>query len=599
MVRLFLCILVAGVSLISCGGGASGPDLSKNQSDTGQVPVQGIFAADGSPMAYGAVTISSLVNSSTSSATADVNGNTPIPASGITYPALVKVISVSGNKVNYGYIADSAQTVVPVNPLSTLVIAIASGGNPAAVTSTSQLSASALGSAKTSVNTIFSGIFSAFSVSPTIDLLRTNFSTNHTGLDLILDAMNIKFGVTGNPTICTKLQNTCKTLDLAQLDTTPLTISASEVTQLNSVPIATCSGVINGLTSTSITSDASLYASDFLQSGLSGAQYRTSLASKFGTNSATFHSPIFIGTDFSNNFVFQFDYLNAATHEYVGSMSLPFKLEANRCVMAGDQLPFWIQVTSQITAQTRVDGTNSPAVTTASPVRGLDFRAGGDGLGGQTVQNTLIPAGGGSPVTIATLQFYLCNANDNCSQHLMDMVKGSTNNGYYYIVNGENTIPVVSYTSAGINSAGTFYNGNPKPILVKMLDANGTVQRTVRLRVRGGFITAAEMSAIAMPSITNAQTILSTQSTIINPSLAMSIPTGTVVQSLSLSSGLMIGQVTTTSKFVMSSQSGSTTIPRTLDAATDYRSIFMGASTTGGIPMSLKYVWSPTCTGCS
>ena len=599
MVRLFLCILVAGVSLISCGGGSSGPDLSKNQSDTGQVPVQGIFAADGSPMAYGAVTISSLVNSSTSSATADVNGNTPIPASGITYPALVKVISVSGNKVNYGYIADSVQTVVPVNPLSTLVIAIAFGGNPAAVTSTSQLSASALGSAKTSVNTIFSGIFSAFSVSPTIDLLRTNFSTNHTGLDLILDAMNIKFGVTGNPTICTKLQNTCKTLDLAQLDTTPLTISASEVTQLNSVPIATCSGVINGLTSTSITSDASLYASDFLQSGLGGAQYRTSLASKFGTNSATFHSPIFIGTDFSNNFVFQFDYLNAATHEYVGSMSLPFKLEANRCVMAGDQLPFWIQVTSQITAQTRVDGTNSPAVTAASPVRGLDFRAGGDGLGGQTVQNTLIPAGGGSPVTIATLQFYLCNANDNCSQHLMDMVKGLSNNGYYYIVNGENTIPVVSYTSAGINSAATFYNGNPKPILVKMLDANGTVQRTVRLRVRGGFITTAEMSAIAMPSITNAQTILSTQSTIINPSLAMSIPTGTVVQSLSLSSGLMIGQITSTSKFVMSSQSGSTTIPRTLEAATDYRSIQMGASTTGGIPMTLKYVWSPTCPGCS
>ena len=128
MTRLFFRLLMAATLLAGCGGGSSGPDLSKNQSDTGQVPAQGIFAADGSPMAYGAVTISSLVNSSVHSATADVNGNTPIPASGITYPALVKVISVSGNKVNYGYIADSAQTVVPVNPLSTLVIAIAYGG---------------------------------------------------------------------------------------------------------------------------------------------------------------------------------------------------------------------------------------------------------------------------------------------------------------------------------------------------------------------------------------------------------------------------------------------------------------------------------------
>ena len=580
----FCSAIVAG-----CGGGGG----SSSPTFGGGTGATVISAADGSAMVYGSVTISSLVDNTSFSSTANINGNLAIPTSGVTFPAIVKVQSLSGGKANYGYIASSAQASAPVNPLSTLILSIASNGNPATITSTTQLNSSSLAVAKTAVNAIFKSVFQAFSVSGSTDLLSTNFPTDHTGLDLILDALNVKFDATGNPTICTKLLNACKTLDLANLDTTAFSISASEVSFLNSAPIASCSNAISSLTASSITTDSTLYASDFLNSGLNAQAYRQSLSAKFGGMDATFNSPIFIGTDSSNSYVFQFDYINTSTNQYAGSFTIPFKIDSSgKCVMAGDQLPFFIQVTSQITVQTRVDGTSNAAATTSSPVRGLVFKAGGDA----SVQDTVTV--NGSPVTIKSLQFYMCDSSNNCSNRLMDMVKGTNNNGYYYTPNGVNTIPVIGYSTAGINTPDAFYNGNVNPILVKMIDSGGIEQKRFYLKIKGSYITAAEMNAITLPSITNAQAILGTSGALVNPSLTINVPTGTIVQSVSLASGLVSGQVTGTSKFVLSGTSLSTAINRTIDSSSDYRSIQLSASTTSGTPISIKYVWSPTCSGC-
>ena len=580
----FCSAIVAG-----CGGGGG----SSSPTFGGGTGATVISAADGSAMVYGSVTISSLVDNTSFSSTANINGNLAIPTSGVTFPAIVKVQSLSGGKANYGYIASSAQASAPVNPLSTLILSIASNGNPATITSTTQLNSSSLAVAKTAVNAIFKSVFQAFSVSGSTDLLSTNFPTDHTGLDLILDALNVKFDATGNPTICTKLLNACKTLDLANLDTTAFSISASEVSFLNSAPIASCSNAISSLTASSITTDSTLYASDFLNSGLNAQAYRQSLSAKFGGMDATFNSPIFIGTDSSNSYVFQFDYINTSTNQYAGSFTIPFKIDSSgKCVMAGDQLPFFIQVTSQITVQTRVDGTSNAAATTSSPVRGLVFKAGGDA----SVQDTVTV--NGSPVTIKSLQFYMCDSSNNCSNRLMDMVKGTNNNGYYYTPNGVNTIPVSGYSTAGINTPDAFYNGNVNPILVKMIDSGGIEQKRFYLKIKGSYITAAEMNAITLPSITNAQAILGTSGALVNPSLTINVPTGTIVQSVSLASGLVSGQVTGTSKFVLSGTSLSTAINRTIDSSSDYRSIQLSASTTSGTPISIKYVWSPTCSGC-
>lgn len=548
-------------------------------------------------MAYGSVAINSLIDGTSATGTADVNGGFPLPTSNVTYPAIVKVQSLSGGKVNYGYIASSSQANVPVNPLSTLILSLASAGNPASITSSSQLTAPALATAKSAVNSIFSNVFQAFQVTSGVDLLTTNFATNHTGLDLILDALNVKFDALGNPTICTKLLNACKTIDLNSVDDSSLSITQNEINSLSSAPLAACSSSIKSLTSSSMANDTSLYASDFLNSGLDAVGYRQALASKFGGLNANFSNPVFVGADFNNNFVFVFDYFNASSNQYVGSFSMPFKMSGGSCVMAGDQLPFWIQATSQITVQTRVDGTNDSAVTTASPVRGLVFRAGGDGFGGTGVQNTVTVDG--APVTIQTLQFYMCDANNSCTNHLMDMTKGGNNNGYYYTPNNVNTIPVISYATAGINTPNAFYNGNPNPILVKMLDSNSAVQKQVRLKIRGGYISASEMNAITLPSISNAQTVLSTNATLVNPTLNLTVPRGIVVQGLSLASGLTSGQVTSTSKFVMSGATTAVNVSRTIDVSSDYRSIQLNANTVSGTPIWIKYVWSPSCSGCS
>jgi hypothetical protein len=235
------------------------------------------------------------------------------------------------------------------------------------------------------------------------------------------------------------------------------------------------------------------------------------------------------------------------------------------------------------------------------PVAGLFFKASGDSFGhsNQAMYDITV---GGNTYSIRTLQFNLCDANQNCS-HLLDMQLATGNySGFYYIVNSTNTLPALSYTAANILSASDFYNGNPDPIQVNMLDGNSTIRKTVYLKIRGPYISPASaiLASAALPSVTNAAAVLSTVTNIPNPSLNVNIPTGTLVQSISLTNGPTSGSPVTTANFILSGSSTSTAINATINVVTDnYRSIAIGGSTTGGIPIYVKYVWAPSCTGCS
>jgi len=203
------------------------------------------------------------------------------------------------------------------------------------------------------------------------------------------------------------------------------------------------------------------------------------LAGLFASRTVTFKNPLYVGNDANSNHVFQFDYYDSGDNSYVGGMTVPLKIDGNgKCVLAGDQLPFTIQVGSQIFAQARVDGSSNPAVTTSNPVRGLVFRAGGDGFGGSGTATVRV---NGNDVTITKLEFLMCNANQSCSAPLIAMVKGVTNTGFYYTPGNVNTLAVKDYSSMGINGPTDFYNGNPNPIVVKMLDANNVEQKRVSL----------------------------------------------------------------------------------------------------------------------
>ena len=597
-------IVMAAALLASCGGGGGGGSGGGNQTSTGTV-----VAADGSAMSYAQITISSLVDSTQATQTADINGAVPIPV-GITFPALVKAQSLDASKVNYGYIASSAQTHAPVNPLSTFVLAIAANADPSSITASAQVTPSSIASAKGAVNAIFANIFSAFNVASNIDLLAASFATNHTGIDLLMDAMAIRFDPAGNPTLCTKISNACKSFTLASLDTSAIAITQPQIDLINSVPIVACSSIINSMTSTSITTDATLYHPNFLNAGLQAASYRTALAGRLGAVSATFNAPTFAGRDANGNYLFQFFLYNTATNQYAGAMMMAFNTDSDgHCLMIGDQLPFWIQVGSQITFQPRVDDSNMgtvAAVTTQTggqyaAVAGLFFKASGDSFGhsNQAMYDITVS---GTPYSIRTLQFNLCDANQTCS-HLLDMKMATSNySGFYYIANSTNTLPALSYAAAGIQSASDFYNGNPDPIQVKMLDETDTVRKTVYLKLRGPYVSPASaiLTSAALPAVTNARAVLSTVTNLPNPSLSVNIPAGTLVQSISLTSGPSNGSPVTTARFVLSGSSISVPIGATIDATTDtYRSLAIGGSTTGGIPIYIKYVWAPGCSVCS
>ena len=180
----------------------------------------------------------------------------------------------------------------------------------------------------------------------------------------------------------------------------------------------------------------------------------------------------------------------------------------------------------------------------------------------------------------------------------------STSNysGFYYVPNNTNTLPALSYTAANILTPSDFYNGNPNPIQVNMLDASGVTRKTVNLKIRGPYISpnSSILTPSALPAVSNASSVLSTGVNLVNPSLNVSIPSGTLVQSIALTNGPTTGQPGTTSSFILSASSSANVLSTTINASTDnYRSISLGGSTTGGIPIYVKYVWSPTCAGCS
>ena len=583
--------------LASCGGGGGSSNTSQGSSST-------INAVDGAAMSYAKVTVNSLVDATTSSGTADVNGNVQTP-SNVTFPAIVQAISLDGTKANFGYIASANQANVPVNPLSSLVLAIAANRNPATITTSSQLTPASLTTAKAAVNSIFANIFSYFNVPAGFDILSDTFAANHSGLDLVLDSMSVTFDTFGNPTLCNKILNACKPFTLANLDTTAIDISANTVTLINSVPLDACSRMISGLTTASFsTYNPGLYSSDFLNSGLTSRDYSAALAAKLNLVNASFHSPIFIGQDDSSNFVFQYVVFNDDTRTYAGTQSMSFKLSNGNCVMVGDQLPFWIQAISQITYYTRANGTFNgnptpaglPSVVTPQPITGIYFKAGGDSFGNSSALDNVVTPGSPPVVTnttIQSLEFSLCDASNVCSSTIMTMQKGPNNNGFYYVPNGVNTIPVVKYSDLGLNTPASFYNGNPNPIKVVLKDSHGTVYGTRHIKIKGGYIADSELQSLTLPSVANAAAILNTQSTLTNPTLSINIPAGTLIQAVSVFSGPNNGTVSGTSSFILSGSNNQTTINKTINASTDdYRSISLNGSTISGRPISIKYVFS-------
>jgi hypothetical protein len=575
--HLVLASITFAAALVACGGGGG-------SSSSTPVAAGVVQASAGSPISSAKVLFTSLSDSTSYNTTADSQGNISIPQTGVTYPAIVSATSLDGSLTYYGYIASSTQQTAPVNPITSLILALASGRNPSAITSASQLTDSSMTTAKSNAQAIFANILSAYSIPSTTDLLSANFTQNHTGLDLLLDTMSMSIDAQGNSVLCSKISGACKNVSAVSPNTTAIAYSSADATALSQTPLSQCFATINGFSIGTLTSNANLYSASFLTNGQSASQYMASMASLYSGVSVSFNVPLYVGKDGNGNYLFKFSIVDSTSNKFLANALMPFNLDASgNCVLVGNQLPFSISVTSQILNQSRVDGTSNPNAITIGAVTGLYFQASGSST--PTYQG----------VAVKALSFDYCDANASCT-HLVDMGKGATNNGFYF---ANNPVPILSYSSVGLTSA-NFYNGNPNPIKVTLKDANGiAIGNPQYLKVTGRFIADSELSAITIPSISNATALLTTSTDIVSPVINYTTNSGLVATYASLSHGLVSGQVSGTTQMILSPISGSTTFTDTISATDTYRSLILNSNIPGGGIMRVKYVWSPTCTGCT
>jgi hypothetical protein len=475
--------------------------------------------------------------------------------------------------------------------------------------------------AKTKTSAIFSSIFTAFEVTktPRVDtseLFTIYFPADHTGFDLMLDSIDIKFDSLGNPTICTRLANFCKTLDVTNPDTTPIVIPDAEVAGLKSLPFTLCSQAFDKLDISQLGTNTSLYSTGFFDSGLDATGYRNALQTFIQSNypgiSAAIQRPRFINVDSNGNYLFWVGIFNTNNNNYIFGKTVSLKKENDKCVMTGNQRPFSISVITKVASAVRVDDSNSSgAPITAGGLsiyasniddfgNKLDLPIDSDGL-------PLIKDSNGSYLPVKSLELSWCNTSNTCAP-MNSLILGTY--GYNDPSNNRLVAFFSSFKSVGIDSADTFYNGNPNPIQVRMLDGSGNELKKIRLPSPGHFFSPDEEKFIVLPSILNAKTLLANTSTANPTTFSVNVPPGVTLYSANLRL-MTINTSLGIPNFGSGSSRTITSISTTLYPETQVsidQSIsdlpFRSINLNGNGPMrtpypySVVYFWSPTCPNC-
>lgn len=473
-VSLFLITLIAGCG---GGGGASVQTLSGSNPSGGQ-------AAVGVPMSNAAINIKSLIDSTSSNITADADGNFNIPAN-VTYPALVTATSLDFNYVNYGYISSNSQTSVAVNTLTTLILAIANNGDPSTISQ--PISSGALTSAQTSVSNLFSQILNLAGISLNTNYLTTTFSTNHAGLDLILDAITFDYSKDGVITITNKINLNKTSFSISGVNSVPsIDFSSTLFSQLQNVPLAACTSFLNSITSARESTESGLYDSNYLNNGLNAAQNMANIIGQ----AYYYTMPVFQRIDPNGNYVFRVIQVNASTNLYSNYMLATVKsTSGGGCALVGNQYPITIRINPNVMYIQKVDG-NSQYVTT-TPVFGHIIQ-----IGAKTNVNTY----NGTQITGASVEY--CTNSSSCSEiatltatMMGPWILNPTNSGYDPNLSPYNLVPSSVFSQQSSLQAPiriTFWDASSNPVGAKIYTSIGGVP-----------FTSSEVAALTMPTITN------------------------------------------------------------------------------------------------
>jgi len=181
-------VVVVGV-LVACGGGGSSSSSASSSSLSGTV-------ASGSPLVSGTLNLVDA-NGRTSSTPIASDGSYSISTAGLTPPFVLQASGyIGGNLVTMYSAATSASQTANVTPLTQGVAMLALNNSPELVFNgtVSMPSASALTSSLQTANTALQNAVSSAltAVGTTVtDFIQSRFTANHTGVDLVLDYLQI------------------------------------------------------------------------------------------------------------------------------------------------------------------------------------------------------------------------------------------------------------------------------------------------------------------------------------------------------------------------------------------------------------------------
>jgi len=185
-------------ALAGCGGGGGSDSASAGTSVT-QVSMQGT-AAVGAPMAGASIVVIDT-KGALATATADSNGQYTVPITGMAAPLVVLAMDPNGADATQVSVVPSmgagSTVVANATPLTTAVSALlTSTGNASDLASNNSVLAAvtpaSVAAAVNNLKTALSSILAANNVSAAgFDPIGTPFTADHTGLDGVIDAVQV------------------------------------------------------------------------------------------------------------------------------------------------------------------------------------------------------------------------------------------------------------------------------------------------------------------------------------------------------------------------------------------------------------------------
>ena len=279
--------LSGALVLAGCGGSSGGTAAVTPASPT---LISGVAGTGGpiTPAMNGVVTIQDSASPAhTATTPTDANGNYSFTAAQLASwnaPYMLEInYKVGGVDYNLNSAATasdltSGSATINITPLTDLVIANLAGTIAANVfknqsTYTSQLTATALAAGASALAAQLQPILAAEGVSASVDLFRTSFTANGTGIDAVLDALKVtQDPATKTATITSRLDGSTITNVLGTTNTATLAAPATTVPVTDLQAITSFFGSFStGMTNAPAPTDPALLAffdqTNFLQDG--------------------------------------------------------------------------------------------------------------------------------------------------------------------------------------------------------------------------------------------------------------------------------------------------------------------------------------------